>query len=364
MMSRLEKKANSYAVNRAEGFILKDVYKPYRKEIEEIEGEAHFRFHLSFILKIYMKRLTRDLNIIIENGKFSLTDIHKDKIDELLESSSALSLHNTLKVLTPNYRKLYKLCRLIISNCAIINVGAGVSFESDINWDIVESILYTLLSDKFGSREDFEKQYNSCKPSIRKRVWNYILRDRILRTKFQEEITKSVRIHHDPSDPHSDLAILFHEVTNILCIISFNWDDLIERAFLKKYNKEISVIVMDSKDDFSDKFMWKPHGCCNYDKGEWILPFEKKSLVNFNPKVKQKIRNSTKAAVFISIGYSGNDKAIDYNFSTFLLNNPLHLYCIGLERISSNQNFKFIELKASEALLLMKYLILKYQKIY
>lgn len=67
-----------------------------------------------------------------------------------------------------------------------------------------------------------------------------------------------------PSTAHIALARLLH-ANRVLCIVSLNWDTLLEAAFLRRYGIGINAQGIR---------LWKPHGDCARPDDEWILPHE------------------------------------------------------------------------------------------
>jgi len=55
--------------------------------------------------------------------------------------------------------------------------------------------------------------------------------------------------------------------------ISFNWDDLIERAYVEKFGKPISKVTSDGYIP-DQPSLWKLHGDVEDLAGEWVFPYE------------------------------------------------------------------------------------------
>ena len=75
----------------------------------------------------------------------------------------------------------------------------------------------------------------------------------------------------EPSEQHRILARLFKDGI-VRHIISFNWDDLIERAFLQPFNEEIQVI--NGTGSTSSHALWKLHGDIKHPADPWVLPYQ------------------------------------------------------------------------------------------
>jgi hypothetical protein len=77
---------------------------------------------------------------------------------------------------------------------------------------------------------------------------------------------------------HEILAEMFHE-GKVSHIISFNWDDLIERAYRKKYLKSMKKINTDDITS-NEPSLWKLHGDVENTSLKWVFPFEQGRIFN------------------------------------------------------------------------------------
>ncbi|MFC1904432.1 SIR2 family protein [Chloroflexota bacterium] len=106
----------------------------------------------------------------------------------------------------------------------------------------------------------------------------------------------------EPSDQHIILAELFHD-GHVTHIISFNWDNLIEKAYRKLYTIDITKVAKEGIE--SDHALWKLHGDINNTEERWVLPFEEGKVF----KELQQIVSQT-AVHTISIGYREQEQVV------------------------------------------------------
>jgi hypothetical protein len=112
-----------------------------------------------------------------------------------------------------------------------------------------------------------------------------------------------------PSKPHTELARLIH-ARNVMEVISFNWDTLLESAFRQRFGFEINS---------QGRKLWKPHGDCRNPHSEWVLPHE-------DGAIPEELLNrlaylaSVRPRVLVIIGYAERDVAIIKTLITPLAN--------------------------------------------
>ena len=86
-----------------------------------------------------------------------------------------------------------------------------------------------------------------------------------------QDLTAGLLVTKEPSDQHRILARLFKE-NLVRHIVSFNWDDLIEKAHREEYGEDIEVISRTGAS--SDHALWKMHGDVNAPGERWVFPHE------------------------------------------------------------------------------------------
>ena len=112
-----------------------------------------------------------------------------------------------------------------------------------------------------------------------------------------------------PSKPHTELARLIH-ARNVIQVISFNWDTLLESAFRQRFGFEINS---------QDRKLWKPHGDCRDPHSEWVLPHEDGAIPE---ELLNRLASlaSVRPRVLVIIGYAERDAAINKRLITPLAN--------------------------------------------
>lgn len=173
----------------------------------------------------------------------------------------AKRLSDTLRLERPKH--YFDLCRTILTNGgSIFVIGAGFSYDSYAPLTREMQGVACSVLDDLGEVSPREL-YSGSEQEAWRRIsngWQI----------FQKHVAY-VLLPKEPSDQHLILAELFHEglVTHIL---SFNWDDLTEKAHKKLYSVDIPVINKDGQS--SDHALWKPHGDVAIPNERWVLPYE------------------------------------------------------------------------------------------
>ena len=137
-------------------------------------------------------------------------------------------LSETLKVERP--RHYFDLCRNILaSNGSTFIIGAGFSYDSYAPLLCeMEGIACSTLHD-LGVKDPRELYHTD-----ERKAWEHISRGWQL---FQKHVAFML-LPKEPSDQHVILAELFY-AGHITHIVSFNWDDLVEKAYRKLYASDI-----------------------------------------------------------------------------------------------------------------------------
>jgi len=180
---------------------------------------------------------------------------------------AAEQLSDTLKVERPKH--YYDLCRNILNNNgSIFIIGAGFSYDSYTPLlRETEGIACSTLFDL--GVTDPRQLYHTDE----RKAWEMIWKGWQI---FQNHIAYML-LPKEPSDQHFILGELFH-AGHITHIISFNWDDLVEKAYSKLYNEDIPVVTGESIT--STHALWKLHGDIAHPEARWVLPFEKGRVFN------------------------------------------------------------------------------------
>ena len=176
------------------------------------------------------------------------------------EARLAIQLAETLDIPRPTH--YFDLARDLMTSPGIVIVGAGFSYDSyapllkDME-GIACAALQTLgISDPHTLYRDNPEE-----------AWKLLGAEWIT---FQG-IMSNILAMKEPAQQHHILAELFHDGL-IDHIVSFNWDDLIEKAYSSSFGSAIPVVSDDNSD--SDHALWKLHGDINRSDERWVFPFE------------------------------------------------------------------------------------------
>ena len=214
-------------------------------------------------------RLLRDLANISDYLRASIAkkisnetiDFHAGGSAETEVANAAQALLEALKVERPKH--YFDLCRRILtSNGSIFIIGAGFSFDSYAPLlREMEGIACCTLDDL--KVENPRKTYHADEYQ----AWQTISEGWRI---FQKHVYYTL-VPKQPSDQHFILAELFH-TEHITHIVSFNWDDLVEKAYAELYGESIPLIT--KEDHTSGHALWKLHGDIASHDERWVLPFE------------------------------------------------------------------------------------------
>jgi hypothetical protein len=201
-------------------------------------------------------------------------------------------LLKVLKVERPKH--YFDLCRKILtSNGSIFIIGAGFSYHSYTPLLIeMEGIACSTLYDLGVDNPRHLYKANEQK------AWEVIAGGW---QTFQKHVAFTL-LPKEPSDQHIILAELF-QAAHITHIVSFNWDDLIEKAYKNLYNADIPKIT--KEDTESDHALWKLHGDIANPGERWVLPFEEGKVFHALQQIISKTTIPT-----ISIGYREQERVV------------------------------------------------------
>lgn len=219
-------------------------------------------------------------------------DFHGSDYAEPNLRTTAQKLSETLRVERP--RHYFDLCRNILtSNGSIFIIGAGFSYDSYAPLlREMEGIACSTLDDL--GIENPRDLYHTDE----RKAWDHISRGW---QAFQKHVAFML-LPKEPFDQHLILAELFH-AGHITHIISFNWDDLVEKAYRRLYDADIPKIT--KEDAESDHALWKLHGDINNPGERWVLPFEEGKVFQALRKIVLRITVPT-----ISIGYREQEPVV------------------------------------------------------
>ena len=219
-------------------------------------------------------------------------DFHGSDYAEPNLRTNAQKLSETLRVERPSH--YFDLCRNILtSNGSIFIIGAGFSYDSYAPLlREMEGIACSTLYDL--GVENPRDLYHADE----RKAWEHISRGWGI---FQRHVAFML-LPKEPSDQHVIVAELFH-TGHISHIVSFNWDDLVEKAYRNLYNVDIPKVAREGAE--SDHALWKLHGDINNPEERWVLPFEEGKIFQ---SLQQIILQTTVPA--ITIGYREQEQVV------------------------------------------------------
>lgn len=190
-----------------------------------------------------------------------LVDFWCSEITQSNLQKAAQQLSDTLKLERPKH--YFDLSRNILTNSgSIVIIGAGFSYDSYTPLlHEMEGIACCTLSDL--GVTDPRHVYHTDE----KKAWEMISGGWKI---FQKHVAFTL-LPKEPSEQHVILAELFH-AGHVSHIVSFNWDDLVEKAYRRLYSEDIPRVVEESAT--SDHALWKLHGDIADPEERWVLPFE------------------------------------------------------------------------------------------
>lgn len=257
-------------------------------------------------------------------------DFHSSDYAEPSVKTAIERLSETLRVERP--RHYFDLCRNILtSNGSIFIIGAGFSYDAYAPLlREMEGIACSTLYDL--GVTDPRHLYHTNE----QKAWEVISGGW---QTFQKHVSFTL-LPKEPSEQHAILAELFH-AGHITHIISFNWDDLIEKAYKKLYNADIPKIT--KEDTESDHALWKLHGDISNPEERWVLPFEEGKVFQALRQIVLRITVPT-----ISIGYREQEPVVHEGLLAVLENRG------GMTRIRPDLSNNPPETFADNGLMAMK----------
>jgi len=217
------------------------------------------------------------------------------------EYNSAQELFKVLDNPICNEDKYYKdIARsvILLHKPIIVVIGAGFSYDAMPITNEFQPLLITLLK---------EVGISSPKKMIQedeKQAWRIVKENSAL----FKNLFSGWCARNSPAPQHNILAKMFYD-GQISHLISFNWDDLIEKAYRNEFNEEIPKITREG-DILPKPYLWKMHGDADDLSTDWVFPLEQgcvfNNLINsLNQNIKQNCPQFS-----LIIGYSENEEIV------------------------------------------------------
>lgn len=191
----------------------------------------------------------------------------------------------------------------------VLIIGAGFSYDTMPITTELHPLLIRILRDN-----DIKSPVKMIEKN-EKEAWKIISKNEVL---FKERFVgwcAKTKI----APQHKIVAKMLYE-GKISHIISFNWDDLIERAYRKMYRKPIPKINIDGVTPKKSS-LWKLHGDVEDISKKWTFPFEHGKIFNsLIESLNKSVENDSPEFALI-VGYSEWEKVVRDNLINWLENN-------------------------------------------
>lgn len=222
--------------------------------------------------------------------------------EEILERDKAKCYSRLLYTMSRKKRFSYDVIahRIGVNGCILI-VGAGFSYTSHVH---ITAELKPIMRQVFTIAQKKNPELSMpTEPNPQNQSHWRIVKQA---TSSFQGIFKSENEAKHPSSQHIYAWRMFSE-NRIRHIVSFNWDDLIEKASGFKIEK------INAEGNDSDHALWKLHGDVNGLDKPWVLPFDEGRVF---PEVIDKLKEAAKTEIpIISIGYTWRDKKVSDELS-------------------------------------------------
>ncbi len=344
-LNRVEEIAQSYAVTSMmlapNHRYLIHVGKTDPTALDEVVSVMTNHFNTGIIDAAWIHQTVnclRDCANISEHLRAKIAaSISKDVLDFHGSDDSEPNLRTAVKKLSETLmversRHYFDLCRNILtSNGSIFIIGAGFSYDSYAPLlQGMEGIACCTLDD-LGVTDPRHLYLTN-----ERKAWETISGGWQI---FQKHVAFTL-LPKEPSDQHIILAELFH-LGHISHIISFNWDDLVEKAYRNLYNEDIPTVT--GEGTTSEHALWKLHGDIAKPEERWVLPFEEGKVFQ---ALQQIVLQTTVPA--IAIGYQEQEVVVREKLLNVLKNRG------GITRIRPDLSNNPPETFADNSLMAMK----------
>lgn len=234
-----------------------------------------FRYFLESAPADNVEPALRCLGLIAESVPEARDQIIKDMGDLLYEYKGIIedlpyrgTLEHLLAVLeipvSKGDQQLRDIARSVVSlkRSMIVVIGAGFSYDSMPITKELEPLLVTFLRDA-GEANPMELIRDDDR-----KAWEIIKgRENEFKRMFAAWCAKST-----PSFQHTMVSELLQR-GQISHLISFNWDDLCERAYKEQFKELLEKVTYDTGSP-DRPILWKLHGDVEDLASEWVFPYE------------------------------------------------------------------------------------------
>ena len=180
----------------------------------------------------------------------------------------------------------------------ILIIGAGFSYDTMPITNELQPLLAQLLR---------EVGISSPMKMIREndeKVWRIVKGNS---TKFKDMFSGWCARSH-PAPQHKIVARMLHD-SQISHLISFNWDDLIERAHMDEFNETVSKVVNGGSIP-EGPGLWKLHGDVTDLSSDWVFPYEQGRILNSLIESLNRTVDQNCPQFALIVGYSEWEKVV------------------------------------------------------
>jgi hypothetical protein len=196
--------------------------------------------------------------------------------------------------------RLRGLARSVVSlqQPIILIIGAGFSYDTMPITKELSPLLVPLLRDEGVENPVQLLEQNDSE------AWRIVKGNpQRFKERFAGRCSASV-----PASQHEAVAQMLHD-GHLTHLISFNWDDLCERAYLAKFGTPISKIITDGISPLEPS-LWKLHGDVGTIDGEWVFPYEDGRVFDSLIECLDQSLRVREPAAAVIVGYSETEVVV------------------------------------------------------
>lgn len=180
----------------------------------------------------------------------------------------------------------------------LVIIGAGFSYDS---MPITNELAPLLTS--FLHKAGISDPIDLIRKDNRK-VWELVKKDAMtFKYMFAGRCSAS-----NPASQHKIIAKMLHD-GQISHIISFNWDNMIEKAYAELYNTCIPKVVQDGITP-SQASLWKLHGDVDSLSEDWIWPYDEGRIFGTLKSSLDAMKKTNAPKYAMIVGYGEQEKNI------------------------------------------------------
>jgi len=191
-------------------------------------------------------------------------------------------------------------------------IGAGASLRAgfpltlqlqELLWQAVDAdeVVRLGLAAQFQRPATVAKRLIEYDPALTRAAEDAVLRSPAARHEYQHGFA---RLNNErvvtPSSAHDALAELLHRRV-IECVISLNWDTLLETAYRRRYGRSLRA---------DGRWLYKPHGDAADPDSTWVLPTGGGSIPDTIIQRTRALLGEDHPRALLIVGYSESDEEV------------------------------------------------------